>query len=66
MRLVIERGWLATREALRSQGQITLAEQTRRFVRTLPPARTERELLMAGLVEQARRERAPREMEMTR
>jgi hypothetical protein len=62
----LERGWLATSEALRSQGQITLAEQTRRFVRTLPPARTEREWLMAGLVEQARRERAPREMEMTR
>ena len=62
----LEREWLATSEALRSQGQTALAEQTRHFVRSLPPARTEREWLMAGLVEQARRERAPREMEMTR
>jgi hypothetical protein len=38
----LEREWLATSEALRSQGQTALAEQTRRFVRTLPPARTER------------------------
>lgn len=57
-----ERGWLAVSEALRSQKQITFAEQTRRFVRTLPPARTEREWLMAGLVEPARREGAPREV----
>jgi len=36
------------------------------FVRSLPPARTEREWLAAGLVEQARRERAPLEVERTR
>jgi hypothetical protein len=46
----LERGWLATSEVLRSQGQNTLAEQTRHFVRSLPPARTEREWLVAGLV----------------
>ncbi len=62
----LERGWLATSEALRSQGQNALAEQTRHFVRSLPPARTEREWLVAGLVEQAGRERAPREVERTR
>lgn len=62
----LERGWLATSEALRRQGQTALAEQARDFVRSLQPVRTEREWLMAGLVEQARRERAPREMEMTR
>jgi hypothetical protein len=62
----LERGWLATSEALRSQGQTALAEEARHFVRSLPPARTEREWLMAGLVEQARRERAPREVERTR
>jgi len=48
----LERAWLATSEALRSQGQIALAEQTRHFVRSLPPARTEREWLVAGLVGQ--------------
>ena len=62
----LERVWLATSEALRIQGQTALAEQTRRFVRTLPPARTEREWLVAGLVEQVRREPAPREVERTR
>ena len=61
----LERGWLATSEALRSRGQTALAEQARHFVRSLPPARTEREWLMAGLVEQAR-QRRPREMERTR
>jgi hypothetical protein len=61
----LERGWTATSEALRSQGQTALAEHARHFVRSLPPARTERAWLMAGLVEQAGRQR-PREMERTR
>jgi hypothetical protein len=61
----LERGWLATSELLRSQGQSALADQTRQFVRNLPPARTEREWLMAGLLEQARSRRA-QELEMTR
>jgi hypothetical protein len=55
----LERGWLATSEVLRSQGQNTLAEQRRHFVRSLPPARTEREWLVAGLLRrvQGNRER---------
>jgi hypothetical protein len=61
----VERAWIATSEALRSQGQTALAEQTRRFVGSLPPARTEREWLMAGLVEQLQGNRA-RERDMTR
>jgi hypothetical protein len=61
----VERGWLATSETLRSQGQTALAEQTRRFVASLPTVRTEREWLMAGILEQAHRHRA-QEMEMTR
>ncbi|NNM62027.1 MAG: relaxase/mobilization nuclease domain-containing protein [Steroidobacteraceae bacterium] len=61
----LERGWLATGDALRSQGQSALADQTRQFVRNLPPARTEREWLMAGLLEQGRSRRV-QELEMTR
>jgi hypothetical protein len=61
----LERGWLAASEALRSQGQTALAEQTRQFVHSLPPARTEREWLKAGLLEQGWRQRA-REVERTR
>jgi hypothetical protein len=61
----LERGWLATGDALRSQGRSALADQTRQFVRNLPPARTEREWLMAGLLEQGRSRRV-QELEMTR
>ena len=61
----LERGWLAASDALRSQGQSALANQTRQFVRYLPPARTEREWLIAGFVEQGGNRRA-RELEMTR
>jgi hypothetical protein len=61
----LERGWLATGDALRSQGQFALADQSRHFVRNLPPARTEREWLMAGLGEQ-RRGRHAREWDLTR
>jgi relaxase-like protein len=61
----LERGWLAIGDALRSQGQSALADQTRRFVRNLPPARTEREWLMARLLEQGRSRRA-QELEITR
>jgi hypothetical protein len=61
----VERGWHATSEALRSQGQTALAEQTRRFADGLPPVRTEREWLIAGLAEQVKGNRA-RERELTR
>ena len=61
----LERRWLATGDALRSQGQFALADQTRQFVRNLPPARTEREWLMAGLVEQ-RRSRRVDSLQVTR
>jgi len=61
----VERGWHVISEALKSQGQTALAEQTRRFSVGLPPVRTEREWLIAGLVEQVKGNRA-REREMTR
>jgi hypothetical protein len=51
----VQNGWLATSEALKSQGQAALAEQARRFADDLPPVRTEQEWLMAGLTEQMRR-----------
>jgi hypothetical protein len=54
----LERQWLANAESLRSLGKAALADQTRQFVRNLPPARTEREWLMVGLIEQGRSRRA--------
>ncbi len=62
-RYELERGWLATSEALRSQGQNALAEQARHFVRSLPPARTEREWLVAGLVGQVQGNRERQRVE---
>jgi hypothetical protein len=59
----LERGWLATSEALRSQGQNALAEPARHFVRSLPPARTEREWLVAGLVGQVQGNRERQRVE---
>ena len=61
----LERQWLANAESLRSLGKAALAYQTRQFVRNLPPARTEREWLMVGLLEQGRSRRA-QELEMER
>jgi len=61
----LEHGWLATSDVLRSHGQSALADQTRQFVRNLPPARTEREWLIAGLLEQSGNRHA-RELEITR
>jgi hypothetical protein len=48
-----------------SQGQLALAGQARRFIDGLPPARTENEWLMTGLLEHARDRRA-KELEITR
>ena len=61
----LERQWLATIELLRSQGKTALADQKRQFLHNLPPARTEREWLMVGLLEQGRSRRA-QELEMER
>jgi len=61
----LERQWLATIELLRSQGKTALADQKRQFLHNLPPTGTEREWLIAGLLEQGRSRRA-QELEMTR
>ncbi len=63
-RRALERGWDAAGDALESQGQAALAKQTRSFVRDLPPARTEKEWLMAGV--QLRRSRPTPKLERSR
>jgi hypothetical protein len=50
-RRALERGWLTASETLSSQGELDHAEQVRRFVQSLPPARTERKWLRAELAE---------------
>src|SRR5438874_290024 len=50
----VERGWRATSDILRNQGQSELAAQIRRFVDQMPPPRTDREHIAAQLLERAR------------
>jgi hypothetical protein len=53
----VERGWRAVGEMLVIEGQIELAAQVRRFVDQMPPPRTEKERVAAGLVERVRANR---------
>jgi hypothetical protein len=53
-RRALERGWLAVGDALKNQGETRHADQTRRFVQTLPPARTEREWLRAEHIDRTK------------
>jgi len=58
----VERKWRAVADILLSQGQRELAAQTRRYADALPPPQTEREWLMARLLE---RTREPRRQEQS-
>ena len=62
-RAQIEQGWLAAAEILDRQCQRDLAWQVRRFTETLPPIRTDRELLRQML---RASERKPPQPELTR
>lgn len=47
----VERGWRAVRDILLSEGQPELAAKIRQYVDQMPPIRTEREWVAAGLPE---------------
>jgi hypothetical protein len=64
-RRALERGWLSASDALRSQGKPNLADQTRRFVHSMLPARTEREWLRADSLQRTQRQHQ-REAEVAR
>ncbi len=62
-RTEVEHGWRAVRDILVAQGHHELAAQVKQFIERMPPPRTEREIIAAGLIERAkecRMERAPR------
>ena len=59
----VERGWMAAAEILDRQGQQDLAWYVRRFVETLPPVRTDQELVRHALKHQERR---PQQQELVR
>ena len=55
----VERGWRAVAQSLESQGERQLSEHVSRFVETMRPPRTERELMVEELLERAKgRDRA--------
>ena len=56
-RLDIMRGWLAVRDLLAADGNHQLAEQVSRFVRQMPPPRTDKQWLAAEVIERAQRTR---------
>ena len=47
-------GWRAMSDILRSEGRHELAHDVQRFIQQMPPARTEKEWLVAELLERAR------------
>jgi hypothetical protein len=49
--------WMATAATLRAQGEHDLAAQVVQFVKDLPPVRTEKELIAAGLLAQINAQR---------
>ena len=59
----VERGWMAVAEILERQGEPDLAWYVRRFTETLPPVRTDRELLRQVLRAPGR---GPPQQELTR
>nr|WP_298719399.1 relaxase/mobilization nuclease domain-containing protein [uncultured Steroidobacter sp.] len=56
-RLEVVRGWLAVRDRLAADGNHQLADQVSRFVRQMPPPRTEKQWLAADVIERAQRTR---------
>ena len=54
----VEGGWRAVGDMLSTAGRPELAAEVRQFVRNMPSARTEREILAAALLERARGPRA--------
>jgi Relaxase/Mobilisation nuclease domain len=62
-RAEVERGWMAVAEILDRQGQRDLAWYVRRFTETLPPIRTDQQLLRQAL---RPRVREPLQQELTR
>jgi hypothetical protein len=50
----VVRGWLAVREVLRGDGREALAGEIERFLKGMPPPRTEREWWTEWLIEHAR------------
>ena len=56
-RETVRAGWLATAEVLRAQGQGDLAKEVEAYVKAMPAARTDKEMIAAGLLAQIKAQR---------
>jgi hypothetical protein len=56
-REAVKEGWLATAATLRAQGEDKLAAEVESFVKAMPGARTDREMIAAGLLAQVKAQR---------
>ncbi len=56
----VDGGWLNIRDALAKEGRADLATEVRRFIEEMPPARTDKELVAAALLETTRRRKLER------
>ncbi len=54
-RRAVERGWLAVRQIIASDGQSELAREVRKFIEQMPPPRTEKESIAEQLIHQTQR-----------
>lgn len=61
-RKAVREGWIATAEVLRAQGQAELAKEVEAYAKAMPPPRTDKEMIAAGLLAQieAQRQRGGR------
>jgi hypothetical protein len=58
-RAAVEHGWRASANLLNQTGHRDLAEEVRRFIREMPPASTEREVVAAELLREVGASRTP-------
>lgn len=61
----VVRRWLRIREALRADGREGLANEVERFLKRMPPPKTEREWLVQALLERARNPRQQTQLAVT-
>lgn len=57
-RQAVRTGWLGTAQVLRTQGETQLAAEVEAFARSLPAARTDKEMIAAGLLAQLQLQRS--------
>jgi len=58
--MLVDAGWLNVGDILAKEGRADLAAEVRRFIEEMPPARTDKELVAAALLETTHRHKLER------